>query len=131
MNKGAKDIVIDLDEIVASISGVPSHDWSRKKYAEKAFSKRNQMLSSLSMDKVHRNYDHAWFIVSEPEAFRRSWWEMKLNPEMIIVLETSEQQCLKNADLDSDRNRQETALAINKWWNNYTPRNGDVIFRQT
>jgi len=126
-HKNDKDIVIDLDEIVYGMTGNRSHAWDRSQYSLSALAKRNQMLVSLSQPDAKEKYNHAWFIVSEPNGLKRLWWKNQLRAESVIVLGTPDDQCLKNAARDKDRDQSETASAIHNWWNKYTSNNSDTI----
>lgn len=119
---GPNDIVIDLDEIVARLSGGPSHGWDRERWLHPALFRRNAMLGDLSRASSGR----AWFILTEPTAKGRQWWADKLRPERIVVIETPERQCIANAALDATRPAKPTADAIVDWWFRYRPRQGDV-----
>lgn len=129
-HKSPDDLVIDMDVIVAQMTGHSTHAWDRNHYLSSALTQRNAMLLQLSDESIKSRYKHAWFIVTEPIASKRQWWQRTLKPTDIIVMETSEEQCLANADKDKDRNRSETAMAINKWWNSYSPRKGETIVKQ-
>ena len=121
-----RDTIIDLDAIVADLSRGPTHGWDRDRWLNPALFKRNAMLADLSRDTTH---DRAWFIVGEPEARGRQWWADTLKPEEIVVLETSEGQCIANAARDPDRPRKSTADGIVNWWFRYQPRRGDTRIR--
>ena len=121
------DIVIDLDDIVYSMTGKQSHAWDRGQYFLSALAKRNQMLLGLSQPDAKERYKRAWFIISEPNGLKRSWWKNQLKAESVIVLATPDDQCIANAARDKDRDQSETASAIHNWWNKYTSNNGDTI----
>lgn len=123
-NRGINDFVIDMDRIAESIIKYSGHDWDRQLYGMQVISLRNEMLSGLSNISITDKYDRAWFIVSEPDADKRLWWQQKLQPERIVVIETDESQCLLNMEKDGDRDREQTSIAINSWWNRYRPRPG-------
>ncbi|MBB5704300.1 5-methylcytosine-specific restriction endonuclease McrA [Ochrobactrum daejeonense] len=125
-NKGPFDLVIDLDVIASEISGEPTHGWDRDKWLNAALYRRNDMLGSLSRPSNHRA---AWFIVAEPKAKHRDWWQQTLKPEAIIVLEVDEPTCMAQASRDPDRDMARTEQAITNWWANYEPRIGDRVIR--
>lgn len=123
MRAAAADMVIDLDAIVADMSGGPLHGWDRDRWLHPALFRRNDMLGSLSRPGTHKA---AWFIVSEPKPFNRQWWDDTLKPAEIVVIETPEAQCIANAANDSDR-PEDTASGIVSWWFDYRRRPGDRV----
>ena len=116
------DLIIDIDAIVAEMSGVPMHGWDRDRWLNPALFRRNDMLGSLSRQSPHTA---AWLIVGEPRAEKRQWWQDALKPTDIIVIETPEGECLRRIASDRDRPYAATAAAIGKWWLDYEPRLGD------
>jgi hypothetical protein len=117
------DLVIDLDVIAAQISGEPLHGWDRDRWLNAALYRRNEMLASLSRPS---HCKAAWFIVSEPKARHRQWWQDTLKPQRIIVMEADELRCMANAAKDGDRDMNRTETAIMTWWANYEPRVGEA-----
>jgi len=118
------DIVIDLDEIAAEISGETSHGWSAH-WLNAALWRRNEMLGDLS--RMQDDGRSAWFIVSEPSAKNRQWWIDQLKPVAVYVLETSESECIKRCADDTRRDQKQTTDAIVKWWWLYDKRRGDIV----
>lgn len=124
--KAPHDLVIDLDQIAAEISGEPLHGWAAH-WLDAALWRRNEMLSDLS----RASGSHAaWLIVSEPEARRREWWQEKLKPESLYVIETPESECIRRCKADSRPHEKTTIDAIVKWWWRYEARRGDIIINQ-
>lgn len=121
-HKGPNDLVIDLDAIASDLSGQPLHGWNRDRWLNAALYRRNDILGSLSRPSKHTA---AWFIVAEPKARHRDWWNKTLRPQRIIVIEVDEVECLKRAASDPTRDMRRTEEAINKWWVDYEPRIGD------
>lgn len=119
------DTVIDLDAIVSAMTGGPMHGWDRERWLHPALFKRNAMLGRLCQAKSGR----AWFIVGEPKAEGRQWWRAKLGASDVVVIETSEAQCIANAVTDSNRNQKQTADAIVDWWFRYRPHSGDTVVK--
>lgn len=124
-NKAENDIVIDLDRIASEISGEPLHGWASH-WLDAALWRRNEMLGDLSRMGTGGNIA-AWLIVSEPEARHRQYWNDKLNPESVIVLETPEAECIRRCEADFRPHMKQTMDAIVKWWWKYEPRRGDVV----
>jgi len=118
------DLIIDLDVIASDISGEPAHQWDRSRWLNAALYRRNDLLGSLS-----RPSDHAaaWFIVSEPKAQHRDWWQRTLRPKTMAMMLTSEAECVARARADAGRNFKATCDAIVRWWFDYSPRRGEII----
>lgn len=116
------DLVIDLDVIASEMSGEPLHGWNPDEWLNAALYRRNDLLGRLSRAS---RYNAAWFIVSEPKAHRRDWWQQTLKPQRIIVIEADERQCLANAAKDGDRDMNRADASITKWWVEYDRRIGD------
>ena len=120
------DLIIDIDTIVAQLSGGPLHGWDRDTWLNPALFRRNDMLGSLSRKGP---YPAAWLIVGEPKAEKRDWWQSTMNPIEIVVLETPERECLRRIGSDPDRPYASTAAGIGRWWMDYEPRRGETHIR--
>jgi len=117
------DLVIDLDEIVAHLSGQPlGHTWDRERWLNPALYYRNDLLGSLSRPS---DYSTAWFVVGEPKASARHFWATALQPRRVVVLEVDAATCLQRAAQDADRDLAHTADAVAAWWRDYSPRPGE------
>jgi len=116
------DVVIDLDVIASEISGEPLHRWSREKWLNAALFRRNDMLGDLSTAVGKK----AWFIIGEPKAERRQWWQDRLHPREIVVLETPAETCLQRLAGEQSRDKDRATRAISSWWTDYTRRAGDA-----
>jgi 5-methylcytosine-specific restriction endonuclease McrA len=124
---GSTDLVIDLDMIVADLSGQPvSHRWDRERWLQMALRKRNAMLGELSK---HPAWPRAWLIMTEASAERRAWWADKMQPKAVVVIEASEAQCMAHASYDAGRDMHRTMLMVRRWWSEYKPRSDDQIIR--
>lgn len=121
------DQIIDLDQIVCSISDKPfTHQWDRELWLDMAIRGRNAMLGNLSK---RRSFSAAWLILSEPRAQHRQWWADKLQPKAIVVVVADEATCMSHAVMDADRDMHHTALQVRRWWSEYKPRPGDQVVR--
>lgn len=119
---GPHDLVIDLDQIASALSGEPLHRWSRDRWLGAAVRKRNSLLGSLARRSAE--WPAAWFIVSEPRAEHRAWWDRKLKPRRIVVLEVPMATCMARAAAD-DRQLDATRAVVASWWTAYSVRAGD------
>jgi 5-methylcytosine-specific restriction endonuclease McrA len=116
------DVVIDLDAIVADVSGQPfTHDWDRFDWTAVAMRRRNEMLADLSRARNGR----AWFIVPAPKPEDRQWWAEKLAAEAVVVLAVPVAECKARVLADKGRNAAATMRAVMQWWSDYQPRPGD------
>lgn len=116
------DVVIDLDAIVAEVSGQPfTHDWDRFDWTAAAMRRRNAMLADLSRARA----GHAWFIVGAPKAEDRQWWADKLAAKAVVVLAVQVAECKARLLADKGRNAAVTMRAVMQWWSDYQPRPGD------
>lgn len=108
------DLVIDLDQLAAMISGEPEHEWSSERWLGPALRARNAVLGQLSR---RADWPRAWFIVSEPFADRREWWSDRLGADGVIVLAVPRDECQRRLRADG-----RSAVAIDaaaKWWRAY------------
>ncbi len=123
-NQGSNDLVIELDGILAELSGKPVHQIDKYPWIGEALDRRNVLLDSLAYESTH---DRAWFIVSAPAATDRRRWRELLLPECIVVMETSLDECIRRIDADKTRHCKESDKqhAV-KWWNYYIPLDSDL-----
>jgi 5-methylcytosine-specific restriction protein A len=125
---GAGDLIIDVDQIQAELSGLPLHH-AGKSWFEPAVRERNRRLASLCTVETGK----AWFICSAPKAWQREHWAKSLSPVAIVVLLVPAADCV--ARMECDRRRPRTTLEelerrANRWWSDYTPRHGDTLIGQ-
>lgn len=118
------DLIIDLDRIASELAGTETHGWDRDTYLQPALFRRNDILGSLSRPS---SYKRAWFIVGEPQARWRQWWQDKLKPEAIVVIATPEAECLRRVHMDPQRPSKGNADGIVRWWCLYEPRPGETV----
>ena len=126
-NRSEDDVVIELDGILAYLSGKPVHQIDKYPFIGEALEIRNNQLNALSSDTVHTS---AWFIVSAPSAVDRQAWHDLINPVRIVVVETGIDECLRRIDEDVSRHCKDSdkSHAI-KWWSNYVQRYEDIIVK--
>lgn len=97
-NAGPRDLVIDLDEIRAALSGGRLHAYAPEFLAD-ALDERNRLLASLATDTTH---DRAWFIVSAPTQAERDLWASKLKAK-VVLLDTPLNECERRIRADHAR----------------------------
>lgn len=128
-NAGPYDLVIDLDEIMATISGLPEHR-AGDEHLSSALARRNQMLLDLS---TRPRAKAAWFIVMAPRASQRAFWVNALRPLRTVVLVPPVDVCMRRLQADENRrdlSRKFIALA-RSWWKNYTIGWADEVLQNT
>lgn len=120
------DLVLDLDEIAASLSGLPTHGWGTR-WLDPALRERNELLGRLSRRPC--TWSAAWLIVSEPTPERRQWWQTTMRPKEIIVMETDPAICRARLRSDPDRAASLDAMteAVTRWWSRYDRRPGETV----
>lgn len=107
------DTVIDLDLIVANLSGQPIYQ-AGKEWLLKAAYLRNRQLIELS-----RTDRPAWFIVSGRGKDERAWWSGKLQPKNMVVLDLPLDECIKRIRADDRRTDSAKLIHIERarrWW---------------
>jgi 5-methylcytosine-specific restriction endonuclease McrA len=120
------DVVIDLDVIVADLSGKPvTHDWDRERWLGPAMRQRNHLLGGLSRARKGR----AWVIVTAPEPRDREWWRRKLGADRVVVFETSEAECETRAERQGRADPSATRAAARLWWRKYRPAVGEEVIQ--
>lgn len=110
--RGPDDLVIDLDVIGSRMAAemapagatvstdADGHHWPRF-LLERALHARNRMLDGLA--DAAAPWPRAWFIVCEPEARWRAWWDRTLRPERVVVMDTPMAECVRRAGRDKAR----------------------------
>lgn len=91
------DVVIDLDEIRAEISGLPLYEGGSE-WLGPAIRRRNSLLGGLK--KIARP---AWFITTGSGKQDRMWWTDKLKPTNVVVMKPSIDECIARIRSDSRR----------------------------
>lgn len=122
------DIILDLDAIVAQLSGEPlTHNW-HDAWLNPALAERNTRLASLSRPS---QWQRAWLIVGEPKPTARRWWRTTLGPGNTYVVATPLDVCIARIARDAQRNQvaQRQAQAAALWWRTYRPALGDTLIR--
>lgn len=118
--RGAGDIVIDLDALVAALTLAP---W----YAEKtpgvhhvALDVRDFLLQRIRQPS---EIPTAWVITSEADADKRAALADQLQARRVLVLEVSAGECMRR--IRSDERRQDQAQrwgdVVRDWWQTYQP----------
>lgn len=125
--KAPRDLVIDLDVIAAGMAASTLHGWDRDRYLRPAIRHRNEMLGDIARPSAR--WPRAWLILSEARAQYRQWWHDHLQPDRIVVLETCPDVCLARVREDPLRPRDRAQDGIMRWWQEYSRRPGDVVYR--
>ncbi|MFA5387026.1 MAG: AAA family ATPase [Candidatus Paceibacterota bacterium] len=125
IHKSEHDIVIDLDDILQEMFGLSR--LSDKVMRHKGLEKRNRMLSDLH--KFKNKNINAWFISGSPQSGARQKWVDMLRPINVLMIMSDRSTCLNRLKHDVHRrnNYHDQSMAVNRWFDNYTPRKGDVL----
>lgn len=120
------ELVLDLDEIKASLSGLPMYQPGTAWRGE-ALRWRNSQLGRLSAP--HVNLGGAWLIVGEPTAEWRHWWRERLRPLVLWVIATPAEVCHARIDADPRRElvRDLHHAVVDDWWRRYEPLRRDRV----
>lgn len=126
--RGPRDMVLDLDVIIAKLSGLPLYN-AAPSWRDAALRWRNGRLSLLGY--VSSRWPLAWLIVSEPRDHWRQWWVDKMGAR-VVVLEAPAATCVERIVHDSRRNDSARARAlegVHWWWLHYRRRDDDLVIR--
>ena len=105
-------MIVDLDQIIASVSGKPLYIKTHKDFA-KGVRQRNDLLLSLAKD----NKPCIILLTGETERMRQ-WWIDKLQPKEVVVMRVSKEECVRRIEADSNRPTEvkaEQILSVYQW----------------
>lgn len=127
-HKGLNDYVIDTDEIIAELSGLPIHQAPMKEWIEQATIERNHRINNIPS-----NYDNAWLITTSAKKWQRDYWRDRCKAK-VIVIETNECECIRRVNKDitrrqDDISRESLYIGIRQWWKNYERSNDDYVIK--
>lgn len=117
-SKGSGDLVLDLDNIWQSITGLPRYDKPPKLRAV-AFRLRDDLLDIIK----HRfgKWSKAYIIGGYPNTGERERLTQELGA-VPIYIEASQEECLRRLEsVDDGRNKDEWRGYITEWFARYTP----------
>lgn len=123
------DMVLDLDAIIAKLSGRAIFTASHDVWVDNALRWRNGRLSLLGY--VSSRWPAAWLITGDPAPRWRQWWVDKMRAR-VVVLETPLATCVERVTFDARRPahvRQRHCELIDWWWAAYTRRDDDLVIR--
>jgi len=126
--KGDLDVVIDVDAIVAELSGTHARRPDIKhQFLLSALLERNRRLQLLAKATA----PHAWFIVGAPNGGLRQRWARTLGASEVIVIETPLEVCIGRIKADPLRAQlaHELIRAVDLWWATYTACPLDTVWR--
>lgn len=125
------DLVVSFDEIALRLFGVTRLGLEHGDRAVgDVLRERNERLGDLMRGSARKRWPHAWLIVLEPERSWRQWWQDRLEPARIVVLETPADECRRRIAADAASGDARTAGAVaevDRWWSAYRPRPGDTV----
>lgn len=94
------DRVIDLDEIIATITGKPIYHGRSHEVWQRAVRRRNAELAALSSAPAS---DVVWFCVSAAGRSRREWWRRTLGAASLTLMDVSLAECIRRIRSDQRR----------------------------
>lgn len=101
-NKKQDDIVIDLDEIMAELSGLSIYQADKDTWLIPAIKERNKILSSLCNENINRV---AWVIICASGS-QWMWWRMTLKPKVAHSCWMPMDVCINRIKADQRRSHQ-------------------------
>ena len=127
-NKGDKDYVIDVDEIISQISGLSIYEADFNIYVDEAIVERNTRLAKLTW---HTEYKKVWLAATSASKWQRDYWRDRYQAT-VYVLETDVDECIKRMNQDKRRhnnnyNLKEKEILIRSWWKKYQRSDDDII----
>lgn len=114
------DVVIDLDEIKARISGVPVHQTPNDiELLRKALIDRNKQLTELWLKRPDQR---VFFITGSPEARERRFWRRMLGCD-VVVIDPGFHEVRERIRRDATRNGRRATMIrwAARWYREYTP----------
>lgn len=125
-----EDVIIDLDLIIVSMTGLPMYSPVSIGEVNRSFQKRNQWLMELQQDQS--GVGAVWFINTGWRTSDRRIWCDILHPKSVYVIMANKEECIRRIRSDNRRDRvaTEQCEAVEKWHEFFTPRDGEIIIRQ-
>jgi shikimate kinase len=114
---GEHDLIIDLDEIIAEITGLEIYQAQDKDSLYRGLTRRNHTLQGL-----HSLYrGKVYFIYTGGLASQRRWWKKVLNANEVII-DTPLKECIARIKKDARRPaevKERHIKAAFDWWKKY------------
>jgi 5-methylcytosine-specific restriction protein A len=123
------DVIIDLDLIIVSMTGLPLYAPVSKGVVDRSFQKRNQWL--LELQKDQGEVGAVWFINGGWRTSDRRIWCDILHPESVYVIMAKEEECIQRIQADTRRARvaEDQCEAVHRWFEFFRPRDGEIIIQ--
>lgn len=106
------DVVLDLDEMISNASGKPLYKGNKQDYAL-AVRKRNDLLIEMSIQNKS-----GYLTLTGMKQSQRKWWEQKLMPKAVHIMDTPINECIDRIMNDERRTmsvKQQQILALKNW----------------
>ncbi len=121
----ASDLVLDLDEIQARLSGLGWYGYGEE-WIQPALAERNRRLGALANPS---NYTRCWLIVGAPTWSERRKWKDMLGAD-VVVLEVDEDECLSRIGRDTRRPKgKHWEPAVRSWWQRHSSGRDETVVR--
>ena len=95
----SSDLVLDLDDIIAEMTGLPIYQSRKETDYLKALKLRNERLAALS---TPNNYAQCWLVVSGKTIQERIFWRFKMHAD-VVIMKTPLDECLRRIESDTRR----------------------------
>lgn len=108
-----EDVVLDLDHLISDISGKPLYVRTQNDYA-RAVNKRNSELLRMSIGNLS-----GYLILTGNSKTERQWWIDKLRPCNVIIMDTSQSECIRRITSDPNRptaKRSQQIESLSEWF---------------
>ena len=129
-NKRPGDMAIDVDQIIAEMSGTRTRTWASRRYLVDALAERNAGLKMLGTEP---GCSAAWFIVTAARGGDREGWARKLDARRVVVVATDVAECIRRINADANRAfdvRPHMVRAVHEWWDAYSERADDEVITE-
>lgn len=116
MNRG--DIIIDMDQLYAAVSGLPYYDKPDNLFAN-VVGIHNHLVDNIKTR--HGKWNNAWIIGGYADRYKRERMVNDLDAELVF-LDVSKEECIQRLEQDEDRQyrQDEWRGYIEKWFQSYT-----------
>jgi predicted kinase len=117
-NMGRGDLVVDMDQLYAAVSGLPYYD-KPDNLLTNVMGIYNQLLDNIRTR--YGKWNNAWIIGGYADKYKRERLADDLGAELIFC-DISKEECLRRLELDEDRQyrKDEWQGYIEKWFGSYT-----------
>ena len=119
------DLLLDFDTLMAALGNTQPHQ-APSSLVPFACGAQEAVLGNLA---AQRHSIRSWVIGTLPRGIERAALKRRLNATAVIVLETSEEECIRRLLADKDRCSDVMRLrpVITDWWLKYERNSEDTV----